>query len=225
MSANGLTPETGLRAPRKSLINPPQTIASTSFTDHSGNRAISAYYGDSPRPGAPILPPQWSFHYYVTFGATAETASILPEDLVKATREPVFDVYPIRLDVYFFPGASTEACMSHYRSKQAARQSAPPPRNFIHLYRTATDECKVLVQIDSADWRKAGATFVIFDATSPWLDDEAEPPSTHIHRNVPWVDQSQFDDSLGTHLHHLAGQDEMNTVYHERLSAGHSDWV
>lgn len=225
MSSHGLTPETGLPAPRQSLINPPQTIASTSFTDHMGNRAISAYYGDSPHPGAPILPPQWSFHYYVTFGATAETISTLPEDLVKATRAPVFDAYPIRLDVYFLPGASTEACMSHYRGEKATRTSESPPKNFIDPYHSPYSQCNVLVQIDSADWQTTGATYVIFDATSQ-DDDDDEPPSTYIHRNVAWDDQS--GNSLGNRLHRMAGgggQNDMNDAYYERLSDGHSDWA
>ena len=227
MSSDAVTQETHQRAPRQSLINPPQRIASAPFTDHKGNRAISAYYGKSPRPGAPILPSQWSFHYYITFGVTAETASKLPENLVEATRRPVFDVYPFRIDMYFLPGASTEDCMEHYYGEKAARQSAPPPQNFIDPYHDQYGRFKVLVQIESADWEAAGATVAFFESTSRY-DDEGEPPSTHIKRNVPWGDLESSGNFVGTSFHNIAGstgREDMADAYEQRLRAGHSDWA
>ena len=227
MSSNALAPESHPRAPRQSLINPPQTIASAPFTDHRGNSAISAYYGDSPLPEAPILPFQWSFHFYITFGATAGTASTLPEDLVKDTRKPVFDAYPFRIDIYFLPGASTEDCMEHYRAERAARHYAPAPRNFIDTYHDPYGRFKVLVQIESVHWETVGATLVHFDSTSRY-DDEGESPSTHIARNVPWGDLEQFVGSVSTYFHHMAGpsgREHMAEAYEERLRAGYSDWA
>lgn len=200
------------------------------FTDHRGSRAISAYYGKSPQPGSPILPPQMSFHYYITSGTTAETASTLPEELVEATKYPVDEVYPFRLDVYFLPETDLEGCMEHYRSEMAARLSKPPPRNFIGPYCSEYSEFNLLVQIDSVDWKVTGATLALFDATSR-LDDEGEPPRSHIHRNVPWGDETtSYHDPqyLGMRLHDISrttGCHEMDSVYQERLSEGHSDWA
>jgi len=231
MGSNSLTPETGLRAPRQSLLNPPQTIASTPFTDHTGNRATSAYYGHSPRPGAPVLPPLWSFHYYITFGAKAaeETASSsspsssLPEALVKATKNPLLEPHPFRLDIYFLPGASAEACMTHYRAERTSRLSAPPPRNFIDSYRDPYSAFSMLVQVESPDWETEGATLALFDMTSRY-DGEGEQPSTNVDRNVPWGG----DESVGIRLQRMAGgtrRDEMTNAYEERLREGHSDWA
>ena len=111
MSSGNLTTGTRERAPRQLLFNPPQRIASTTFTDHTGKSVTSAYYGNSPHSRAPNLPPIWSFHYYVTFGATAKTAFTLPEDLVEATKRPLSEVLPFRLDIYFLAGANTENCI------------------------------------------------------------------------------------------------------------------
>ncbi|GAB7323579.1 hypothetical protein MBLNU13_g07076t2 [Cladosporium sp. NU13] len=151
MSSGNLTTGTRERAPRRSIINPPQRIASTSFTDHTGKSAISAYYGDSPQPGAPILPPIWSFHYYVTYGVTAETAYTLPQGLVKATKKPLSEVPPFRLDIYFLPGGSIDNCTQHYRNEKASRQHISPPRNFIDPYSDAYGQFKFFVQIMAAD--------------------------------------------------------------------------
>lgn len=227
MSSDNPTTGTRERAPRQSLFNPPQRIASTTFTNHTGKLAISAYYGDSPQLGAPILPPIWSFHYYVTFGATAETAYTLPQDLVKATKRPLLEVPPFRLDIYFLPGASTEDRTQHYRGEKASRQSAPPPRNFIDPYSDAYGEFQFFVQIEAADWETTGATLVSFDSTSRF-DDEGTPPSTHVERNRPWGDQEDFVSSVGASLKQIAGdigRDEMTEAYEERLSSGHSDWM
>lgn len=216
------------RAPRDSLINPPQRIASTLFTDHRNNHATSAYYGRSPHPGAPILPPQWSFHYYVTSGATAKTASTLPEALVKATKKPVSGPCPFRIDIYFLPGNSTEACVEHYRGEKAARLSAPPPRNFIDPYCDAYSEFSVLVQIEKTNWEAAGATFVVFDCAPEKGEEGEEEPEMHVTRNVPWGDLGDFVDSVGYCLHHMApamGRDEMTDIYEERLRGGHSEWA
>jgi hypothetical protein len=227
MSSGNLNTGTRERAPRRSLFNPPQCIASTTFTDHTGKSATSAWYGDSSQPGAPILPPIWSFHYYVTFGATAETASTLPQDLVKATKRPLSEVPPFRLDIYFLPGASTENCTQHYRHEKASRQHASPPRNFIDPYSNAYSQFKIFVQIEAADWEEAGATLVFFEITSRY-DDEGTPPSTHIDRNRPWGDQEDFVNSVGASLKQIAGdigRDDMTEAYENRLSGGHYDWT
>lgn len=228
MSSKPLTPEIHPRAPRESLINPPQNIASSPFTDHKHNLATSAYYGRSPHPGSPILPPQWSFHYYITSGTTAETTSTLPDDLVKATKNPVSGPYPFRIDIYFLPGASTKDCVEHYRGEKAARLSAPPPRNFIDPYCDAYSQFSVLVQIGEVEWEMAGATFVVFDCAPEEDDEEPEEPEMYVTRNVPWGDLEDFVDSVGYCLHHMApamGRDEMTDVYEERLRGGFSDWA
>jgi hypothetical protein len=225
MSSNGLTPETGLRAPRQSLLNPPQTIATSPFLDHTGNAAISAYHGHSPTPGAPILPPLWSFHYYITFGATPSTSPILPSALIKATKSPLLEPYPFRLDIYFLPGASTEDCMAHYRAERASRLSAAPPRNFIETYRDPASAFNWLAQIEDPEWELEGATGVMFDMTPRILDDD-EPPATSIECGVPLGGGGL--DSVGMFLDSMAGgtgRDEMTDAYEERLSGGHSDWA
>lgn len=156
----------------------------------------------------------------MTFGATAETASTLPEDLVVAIKRPLLEVQPFRLDVCFLPGASTEDCMEHCRGEKAARQSASPPRNFVDPYSDAYSRFKFFVQIEVADWEEIGATLVSFDSTSRY-EDEGTPPSTHIDRNRPWGDQENFVDSVGATLNRIAGdtgRDEMTEAYEERLS-------
>lgn len=227
VSSEGSTTDSRERAPRQSLLHPPQRIAATTFTDHTGTLATSAFYGNSPQPGAPILPPGWSFHYYVTFGAIAETASTLPQDLVKATKTPLLEVPPFRLDIYLLPGASTEDCVEHYRGEKASRQSASPPRNFIDPYSDAYSHFKFFVQIEGADWEETGATLVSFDSTSRY-DEKGTPHSTHVDRNRPWGDQEDFVNSVGASLKKIAGdmgRDEMTEAYEERLSGGHSHWV
>ncbi|CAJ2502344.1 Uu.00g097380.m01.CDS01 [Anthostomella pinea] len=196
--------------PEKSIVNP---LQGPPFTDHTGRRAISAYWGKRPRADAPILPPQWSFQFYVTSGATTDSAPELPERLLAATRKPVLDSYPIRLDVIFMPGADTNELLDAYHEGRA------------HF--------NLLVQVEAEDWEIVGATVVSFDLKSDYHD-EAEP-STNIERNVQWGDlkaasgrgvaETRF---VGELLHDTAGasgQDEMNNAYYEKLEQGRSDWA
>lgn len=117
--------------------------------------------------------------------------------------------------------------MEHYRGERTARLSAPPPRNFIDPYCDPYSEFSVLVQIESADWERAGATFVVFDCT-PEENKEGEENEVYVTRDVPWGDLEDFVDSVGYCLHHMAptmGRDEMTDVYGERLRGGFSDWA
>jgi hypothetical protein len=219
MISNSTTRE---RAPRESLINPPPHLGSHSLIDHEGHPAISAYWGSQPRPGTPILPPIWSYHYYITFGATAETAPTLPEALVLATMKPISGVMPFRLDVYFLPGASTNACIKHYCGEKASRKTALPPNNFFHSYSDPYSTFNLFVQIGAADWESKEATMVTFDRDSAPADGDA-PIEANIQRNLLWGDLNHPQDTVGNELQDLVTDEqcvEMTDAYRERLCEG-----
>ncbi|KAK5157865.1 hypothetical protein LTS14_003787 [Recurvomyces mirabilis] len=173
--------------PVKSLHNTLQGQTTASFTDQSGCTAISAYYGKRPRAGAAILPPNWSFQVYVTYGAIAQPALDLPERLLTAIKAPVLDSYPLRLDVRFAPSASVETCVEHYRADKAARLEAGAPLQVLDHYQESYTKLSVFVQIEHEDWKAKGAAVVSFDMTSG-LDDEGDSPQTSIQRDVQWGD-------------------------------------
>lgn len=188
---------------------------------------MSAYWGSQPRPGAPILPPIWSYHYYITFGATAETAPTLPEALVLATKKPISGVTPFRLDVYFLPSASTDACIKHYCGGKASRKITLPPTNFVHSYSDPYSTFNLFVQIEAADWESKEATMFTFDFDSA-PDDEDATVEANIQRNLLWGDLNHPQDTVGNELQDLVGDEqcvEMTDVYRERLDEGFSAWT
>ena len=214
----------GIQPPIKDLGNTLSGTAVTPFTDHDGQQAVSAYWGKPPQANAPILPPQWSFQVYVTFGTSVDLSTALAERLLIAFRGSGRGSHPVRLDIYFMPGADTKQCKDHYRAERAARQPHSESHHFVDPYTEGRSHMKLLVQVDAAEWRTVGATIAMFDQISDY-DDDDEPLRSRTIQAVPW---SGPGETVGTLLHSMAagtGQDELNDAYHQRLSGGHSRWM
>jgi hypothetical protein len=223
------SPPVDLRAKAKAFRAPlkildPVRVASTPFTDHNGQKGVFAYTGKAPSLGGPMLPPLWSFQFYITFGALADSDPSLPEKLLWACRRSMVEGYPLRLDVNFLPGADPERCMEHYRAEKVARQEAGAPLPVTNPYGQSFGTLSFLVLIEHADWESKGATTVSFD----FSDEESGEP--YIKRDIMWGDYSPppFEQYLGQVLHSLTyatpGRDESNDLYDARLEQGRSDW-
>jgi hypothetical protein len=220
--------------PRKSLGGDGRSgTVSATFIDHAGQKAVSAYWGRAPSPGAPILPPLWSFQFYVTYGATADSDPDLPKQLLAVSMRATIDVCPIRLDVNFLPGADPERCMQHYRDEKAARVQAGAPLLVTDPYQEYS-KFSFLVMIEHAEWEFLGGTTVVFDGDEP--DDPEHPEQTRketVDRNVEWGDASNPNvrpsakAPLGQTMHYLGSTpawDEGNELYERQLEQGRSSW-
>jgi hypothetical protein len=202
--------------------------ATTPFTDHSGQKAMSVYWGRAPSSGAPILPPLWSFQFYVTFGATADSDPSLPEKLLTASTKARSDTFPIRLDINYLPGADSEKCMGHYRAEKAARLEAGAPLLVTDPYSEYGANFSFLVIVEHADWMTKGGTTILFDNDDP--EGSREPV---INSDSEWGDVSQQSAmsskrSIGESLYSLRGWtptwESGNELYDEKLEQGRSDW-
>jgi hypothetical protein len=198
------------------------------FTDHSGQKGISVYQGQTPSPGAPILPPLWSFQYYVTYGATADSDPGLPEQLLLASLRPLSEGYPIRLDVNFLPDADSEKCMQHYRAEKVARENAGAPLLLNDPYGESGVHFSFLVMIEHEDWEGKGGTTVIFDDDHP--DDSmgvilrSGLEWGNMHRNRVVHDKPFVAETLHSLRYETPSWDSGNEKYDERLEQGRSDW-
>jgi hypothetical protein len=214
--------------PLKQILLVPEKANLKPFTDHRGQKGVSAYWGRPLSPGAPVLPPLWSFQFYVTFGATADSDPDLPAQICEATLRSISDRYPMRLDFNFLPDADPEKCMEHYCAETAARQEAGARLLVTDPHGDAGVLFSFLLMIEHADWESKGATTVSFNQRGP-----DGPGRVEVIRGFEWGNKSNSHDDndkefVGQVLHSLrGGTDAWNEgldLYDEKLAQGRSDW-
>lgn len=218
---------------RKQLVDgiAAQTAFAT-FFDHNGQKAISAYWGRRPYPDEPVLPPLWSFQFYITFGPVADSDLILPRQLLEKAMRPGTDndLVPLRLDINFLPGAVPVECMEHYRAEKAARLAAGTRLLLTDPYEEYS-KFSFLFIIEHAEWETMGATTVLFDnldLDDP--DDSDQRREVQIERNVKWTGDMQDASRkpfLGETIRSLRmtpAWDGGEEKYSQKLAEGRSDW-
>ena len=228
-------------------------IDSHTFTDHTSSPSLCIYCGEAPANSSTPLPPLFSFAVYVTYGLTLTTA---PSDLSQRILDLALNAQipsqpePVRCDIYFLPGASTQDIVAHYRGEREAaverngldRLGVPhgPLPDYSHGGNWFKGFALVL---DSAGWEvEAGVSVLEFEPPKEMLEEEdpeerwamlgdTDEEGISLSKGI-MVRESESEDSgssimLGPMLYRfgqLAGRWGIAERYEQALEEGRTSW-
>ena len=222
-------------------------IAHHNFTDHASSPSLCVYRGNAPANSTPVLPPLFNFSVYVTYGVTLESA---PSDLATRILRAIHgsnQPEKVRCDIYFLPGASVQAMVTHYRGERAAavERNGPDrvgvPHGPLPDYTHNTNWSKgFALVLDSADWEgEAGVRMLRFEPPKEMMEEEdreerwamlgdTDAEGVNLSKGMQvWDEERVTSNALGPSLAGffvLEWSWDIEERYQQALQEGRSSW-
>ena len=220
------------------------------FQAHDGSPAIMVFdfhvSVDPFEPPLPALPDLYSFALYVT-GPGASPTTFNSAEVYRVAIQGAFTyVEPVRLDVYFLPGASVDVCMVHYAAEKVHRgtyarrvqavERGDPPANAGGLPGLVPSYLNLpswwhhdVLLVSGKDWKAEGMLFVQFNRAEreechPYEDELDDHPRIMVRRYPVGQDNGYSAGTIERCVDEIKSVEEVRGLIAVAAELGYTNW-
>lgn len=235
---------TGGRAPQRVVTH------EIPFQANDGSPAVMVFHSgvsvDPLEPPTPALPGLYSFALYVTSPNASPTTFNSAEAYDVAIQGAFTYVERVRLDVYFLPGASVDACMAHYAAEKTHRgtftrqvealERGDPPANAGGLPGLVPSYLDLpswwhhdVLLVNDKDWKADGMLFVQFNRAEreechPYEDELDDVPRVIALRYPVGQDRGHSVGTIERCVDEIKSLEDLRGLDDVALELGYTTW-